>query len=89
MPPHDAILRTDFAIDVGAWADEEGHYLSLLGSRSFCGEVTEQIIDQTRNRVDGKPLREALTEIAKTYNVSHSTISRLPYNGTAEAGAAE
>jgi N-carbamoyl-L-amino-acid hydrolase len=52
----------DFAIDVGAWADEEGHYLSLLGSRSFCGEVTEQIIDQTRNRVDGKPLREALTE---------------------------
>jgi len=52
----------DFAIDVGAWADEEGHYLSLLGSRSFCGEITEQTIDQTRNRVDGKPLREALAE---------------------------
>src|SRR5215831_19686817 len=33
------------AIDVGAWADEEGHYGSLLGSRSFCGELTEEMID--------------------------------------------
>jgi hypothetical protein len=32
-----------FAIDVGAWADEEGHYGSLLGSRSFCGELTEEM----------------------------------------------
>ncbi|HUN45069.1 MAG TPA: Zn-dependent hydrolase [Stellaceae bacterium] len=52
----------DFAVDVGAWADEEGHYLSLLGSRSFCGEVSEETIDKTRNRVDGRPLREALAE---------------------------
>jgi beta-ureidopropionase / N-carbamoyl-L-amino-acid hydrolase len=52
----------DLGIEVGAWADEEGHYLSLLGSRSFCGEVTEQQIDGTRNAQTGKPLREALAE---------------------------
>jgi len=52
----------ELGIDVGAWADEEGHYLSLLGSRSFCGEVTEQQIDATRNAQTGKPLREALAE---------------------------
>jgi N-carbamoyl-L-amino-acid hydrolase len=49
-------------IEVGAWADEEGHYLSLLGSRSFCGEVTDEQIDATRNRQTGKPLRDALAE---------------------------
>jgi hypothetical protein len=32
---------------------------------------------------------EPLTEIAKTYNVSHSTISRLPCNGNAGVVAAE
>jgi N-carbamoyl-L-amino-acid hydrolase len=51
-----------FGIEVGAWADEEGHYGSLLGSRSFCGELTEAAIDATRNRQNGKLLREALAE---------------------------
>jgi N-carbamoyl-L-amino-acid hydrolase len=35
----------DFAgkvVDVGAWADEEGHFGNLIGSRSFCGDLTEQ-----------------------------------------------
>jgi DNA invertase Pin-like site-specific DNA recombinase len=44
-----------------------------------------QIEEALRRRDAGEPL----TEIAKTYNVSHSTISRLPYNGNAEAVAAE
>jgi beta-ureidopropionase / N-carbamoyl-L-amino-acid hydrolase len=39
------------AIDVGAWADEEGHYGSLLGSRSFGGELTtEEMIVPPRGR---------------------------------------
>ena len=48
------------AIDVGAWADEEGHYGSLLGSRSFCGELTEEMIDAAKGA--GKTLRAALAE---------------------------
>jgi hypothetical protein len=47
--------------------------------------TTHQIAEALRRRDAG----EALTEIAKTYNVSHSTISRLPYNGNAGAVAAE
>ncbi len=47
--------------------------------------TTHQIAEALRRRDAGEPL----TEIAKTYNVSHSTISRLPYNGSAGAVAAE
>jgi N-carbamoyl-L-amino-acid hydrolase len=47
-------------IDVAAWADEEGHYGSFLGSRSFCGLVDEAELDAARNRADGTPLRAAL-----------------------------
>jgi N-carbamoyl-L-amino-acid hydrolase len=47
-------------IDVAAWADEEGHYGSFLGSRSFCGLVNDAELDACRNRDDGTPLRAAL-----------------------------
>jgi len=47
-------------IDVGAWADEEGHYGSFLGSRSFCGLVDEAELDAAHNKHDGTPLRDAL-----------------------------
>jgi beta-ureidopropionase / N-carbamoyl-L-amino-acid hydrolase len=46
-------------IDVVAWADEEGHYGSYLGSRSFTDALGEDEIDAARSR-DGTPLREAL-----------------------------
>ena len=48
------------AIDVAGWADEEGHYGSFLGSRSFCGLLPEAEIDTCRYREDGTPLRTAL-----------------------------
>ena len=47
-------------IDVAAWADEEGHFGSFLGSRSFCGLLTEQEIDVCGNRETGVSLRDAL-----------------------------
>jgi N-carbamoyl-L-amino-acid hydrolase len=50
------------AIDVGAWADEEGHYGAMLGSRSFCGMVTEKMLDEAKNKTNGKSLRVALSE---------------------------
>jgi beta-ureidopropionase / N-carbamoyl-L-amino-acid hydrolase len=49
-----------FGIDVAAWADEEGHYQSFLGSHSFTGVLPEEQIDKVRGRDDGIPLREAL-----------------------------
>ncbi len=50
------------ALDVAAWADEEGWFGHFLGSRSFCGELTEAEIDAARHRTDGTPLRTALAE---------------------------
>jgi len=47
-------------IDVAAWADEEGHYQSFLGSHSFTGVLSEEQIDRVQGRDDGTPLREAL-----------------------------
>jgi len=47
-------------IEVAAWADEEGHYQSFLGSHSFTGTLSEEQIDRVRGRDDGIPLREAL-----------------------------
>lgn len=48
------------AVDVVAFADEEGHYGAFIGSRSFCGMLEEDEIDRLENRYDGTPLREAL-----------------------------
>ena len=48
-------------IDVAAWADEEGHFGSFIGSRSFCGLLPETEIDAGRNR-SGQSLRDALAE---------------------------
>ncbi len=50
----------DLGIDVAAWFDEEGHYGSFLGSRSYVGLLDEEGIDAARNRYDGTRLRDAL-----------------------------
>jgi len=44
-----------------AWADEEGHYGNMLGSRSFIGALDEAEIEEATSR-DGKKLRVALGE---------------------------
>ncbi len=50
----------DLGVDVVSFVDEEGHFGSFLGSRSFTGLLTEDDIDKARNRTTGQPLREAL-----------------------------
>ena len=47
------------AIDVVSWADEESHYLGMMGSRSFCDELEETEID-TASNAEGHSLRAAL-----------------------------
>ena len=48
-------------VDVASWADEEGHFLSFPGSRSYVGDLKEAEIDAGRNR-DGTSLRDALRD---------------------------
>jgi N-carbamoyl-L-amino-acid hydrolase len=52
------------AVEVAAWCDEEGHFGSFLGSRSYVGGVTEAEIDAARDRTSGRAMRDALREVA-------------------------
>jgi len=47
-------------VDVVVFCDEEGHFGSFLGSRSFIGALQESEIDAASNRATGQSLREAL-----------------------------
>ena len=54
----DAATR-HLAVDVVSWADEESTFLSFLGSRSFCGFLSEEEVQNAVSR-DGRVLVEAL-----------------------------
>jgi N-carbamoyl-L-amino-acid hydrolase len=55
-----ALARAGLPVDVCAYADEEGHFGSFLGSRSLIGALDETQIDAARNKDSGTSLREAL-----------------------------
>ncbi len=71
-------------IDVASWADEEGHFGSFLGSRSFIGDVTDEEIDKARDHNNGTPLREALAT-AGLAGRKRETIVASDYLGYLEA----
>ena len=48
------------AVDVASWADEEGHWGQMVGSRSFVGMFGDAEIDKARHRDEGTPMRDAL-----------------------------
>lgn len=49
-------------IEVGAWADEEGHFGNFLGSHSFVRGTDDAEIARTVNRHDGTKLPDALAQ---------------------------
>ncbi len=49
------------AVEAVAWADEEGHYGNMLGSRCFTDGIGDAELDAAQSR-DGKKLRQALAE---------------------------
>ncbi len=51
------------AVEVASWCDEEGHFGSFLGSRSFVGGVIEADIDAARDRNADRSMREALKNV--------------------------
>ena len=50
------------SVEVAAWCDEEGHFGSFLGSRSYVGALTEADIDAARDRSSGRTMRDALRD---------------------------
>jgi beta-ureidopropionase / N-carbamoyl-L-amino-acid hydrolase len=51
---------SDLGVDVVVFCDEEGHFGSFLGSRSFIGVLEEREIDAASNHTTKVPMREAL-----------------------------
>jgi len=51
------------AVEVASWCDEEGHFGSFLGSRSYVGAVSEADIDAARDRNSDRSMREALAAV--------------------------
>jgi N-carbamoyl-L-amino-acid hydrolase len=72
------------AIGVASWADEEGHFGSFLGSRSFIGDVTDEEIDRACDHNDGTPLRKALAKAGLSES-KRETIAPSDYIGYLEA----
>jgi N-carbamoyl-L-amino-acid hydrolase len=81
-------LREDPAtaggVDVVAWADEEGHFGSFPGSRSFVGLLPEDEIEGLANRYGGTPLRAALRQ-AGLEGVPREQVRPERYRGYMEA----
>ncbi|MGD1974118.1 MAG: hydantoinase/carbamoylase family amidase [Desulfobacterales bacterium] len=55
-----------FAVDVASWSDEEGTYLSMLGSRSFCGVLKRDDMERAQNHQTALPLSAALKQAGLT-----------------------
>ncbi|ASY73894.1 hydantoinase/carbamoylase family amidase [Sinorhizobium fredii] len=74
----------DLPIAPVAWADEESHYIPLLGSRSFIGDIDDAEIDRAKNVDHGLSLRQALSD-AGLGGVSRSMIDPERHVGYLEA----
>ena len=72
------------AVEVAAWCDEEGHFGSFLGSRSYIGDLTEADIDAARDRTSGRSMRDALLD-AGLKGRPRQTIERGRHIGYLEA----
>lgn len=68
-------------IEIAAWCDEEGHFGSFLGSRSYVGGVTDADIDAARDRSTGTSMRDALREagLAGRARVAHERGRHIGY----------
>jgi N-carbamoyl-L-amino-acid hydrolase len=79
-----ALARAGLAVDVAAFADEEGHFEGgFLGSRSIIGALPEEEIDRSRSRNDGTPLRDALAA-AGLAGLPRMALDRGRYRGFLE-----
>src|SRR3982750_1884158 len=72
------------AVEVASWCDEEGHFGSFLGSRSYVGGVTEHDIDAAPDRTSGKTMRDALRD-AGLAGRPRTTVERGRHIGYLEA----
>jgi beta-ureidopropionase / N-carbamoyl-L-amino-acid hydrolase len=51
-----------YAVDVASWSDEEGTYMGMLGSRSFCNMISLDDMQMSQNHLTGQALSSALKQ---------------------------
>ena len=51
-----------FAVDAASWSDEEGTYLGMLGSRSFCDILSRDDMERAQHHQTAQPLSVALKQ---------------------------
>jgi len=73
----------DFAVDVASWQDEEGTFMSCLGSRSWCGTLDPEIEATSTNKA-GVTIPEAIAAAGLT-EVPRVTMEEGRYVGYLEA----
>jgi N-carbamoyl-L-amino-acid hydrolase len=56
----------NFTVDVASWSDEEGTFMSMLGSRSFCGMLGVEDIQKAQNLQTDQFLPAALEQAGLT-----------------------
>lgn len=71
-------------VDVASWEDEESHYASFLGSRTFIGLIGDADIDHASHRDDGTPLRDAIVR-AGLADTPRASLDASRYRGYLEA----
>lgn len=62
-----------YSVDVASWSDEEGTYLGMLGSRSFCGVLNHEEIEIIKNHQSGVGLKEVI----KKAGIENTPLVRL------------
>ena len=55
-----------FAVDVASWSDEEGTYMGMLGSRSFCNILERQDMQKAQDHRTGQYLSAAIEQAGLT-----------------------
>ena len=71
------------AVDVASWIDEEGTYVGMLGSLSFCGDLAPDSVE-TGVSDDGQRLTDALSQSGLTERPV-ATLDSARYAGYLEA----
>ncbi len=54
----------DLAVDVVAWIDEEGTYTSCLGSQSFVGDLSDEVLEHAND--GGETVAQAIARVGLT-----------------------
>jgi len=63
----------EYPVDVASWSDEEGTYLGMLGSRSFCGVLNHKEVEIIKNHQSGVGLKEVI----KKAGIENNPLVRL------------